>query len=113
RHGRELFNKTCAKCHTLFGEGGKIGPDITGANRGSLDYLLENMVDPSAVVGKDYQLTTIVTTQGRVLNGLVKDQNDDAVSLQTVDEVVVIPTSDIDERKESPLSLMPEGQLDA
>jgi putative heme-binding domain-containing protein len=112
RHGRELYNKTCAKCHTLFGEGGRIGPDITGANRGSIDYLLENMVDPSAVVGKDYQMTTIVTAQGRVINGLLKDENSDAVSLQTVDEVVVVPAGDIDERKLSPLSLMPDGQLD-
>jgi hypothetical protein len=58
-------------------------------------------------------MTTIVTVQGRVVSGLVKEENDDAVSLQTVDEVVVVPASDIDERKESPLSLMPDGQLDS
>ena len=45
-HGRALFAKTCQQCHTLFGAGGKVGPDITGANRASLDYLLENILDP-------------------------------------------------------------------
>ena len=64
-HGRELYAKNCGKCHKLFGEGGAIGPDITGSNRVNLDYILQNMVDPSALVGKDYQTTTIVTTDGR------------------------------------------------
>ena len=52
--GRALFAKTCAKCHTLFGVGGKVGPDITGSNRANLDYLLENILDPSAVIPKEY-----------------------------------------------------------
>ena len=110
-HGRELFNKTCAKCHKLFGEGGEIGPDITGSNRAKLDYLLENLLDPSSVVGRDYQMTTIFTVQGRSLSGLIKEENDSAVVLQTQNEVVVIDKDDIDERRLSPLSMMPEGQL--
>ena len=47
--GAKLFKKQCASCHQLFGEGGKIGPDITGAQRMNLDYMLENIIDPSAV----------------------------------------------------------------
>ncbi|MCA9054964.1 MAG: c-type cytochrome, partial [Planctomycetaceae bacterium] len=110
-HGRELYNKNCGKCHKLFGEGGAIGPDITGSNRANLDYILQNIVDPSALVGKDYQTTTVVTTDGRVINGLIKEENDTAVTLQTANEVVVVDKQDIDERKLSQLSLMPEGQL--
>ena len=49
-NGRRLYAKTCQSCHTLFGEGQKIGPDITGSNRANLDYILENLLDPSAVV---------------------------------------------------------------
>ena len=45
-NGRGLFVKACATCHTLFGQGGKIGPDLTGAQRSNLEYLLENVVDP-------------------------------------------------------------------
>ena len=57
--GRRLFAKTCMQCHTLYGVGGKVGPDITGSNRGNLDYLLENILDPSAVIPNDYKATLI------------------------------------------------------
>ncbi|HVX60875.1 MAG TPA: PVC-type heme-binding CxxCH protein, partial [Pirellulales bacterium] len=53
--GRALFAKTCQQCHVLFNVGGKVGPELTGSNRANLDYLLQNVIDPSAVIGKDYQ----------------------------------------------------------
>lgn len=110
-NGRRLFAKTCGSCHILFGEGGKVGPDITGSNRANLDYLLENILDPSAIVGKDYQMTVIETKDGRVLSGLVQQESDSAVTLRTINDSIVVAKSDIEERKLSELSLMPEGQL--
>ena len=110
-HGRQMFNKMCGKCHRLFGEGGKVGPEITGANRGNLNYLLQNVIDPNAVVGRDYQSTVIVTADGRVVTGLLRDENDTAVVLQTVEQEVVIPKADIEVRKRQETSIMPEDQL--
>ncbi|QDU41015.1 FG-GAP repeat protein [Maioricimonas rarisocia] len=111
RHGRAVFEKTCAKCHRLFGSGEKIGPDITGSNRANLDYLLENLLDPSAVVGRDYQVTVVQTSDGRVVSGLMLEENDSAIVLQTVNERVVVPKDDIEDRVQQATSLMPEGQL--
>jgi putative heme-binding domain-containing protein len=110
-HGRFLFNKTCASCHTLFGEGGKVGPDITGSNRANLDYILSNVVDPSAVLAKDYRMSTIVLEDGRVVNGLVQKETDSALTVRTINDTVVIAKADIDIRKVSELSMMPENQL--
>jgi putative membrane-bound dehydrogenase-like protein len=110
-HGRELFNKTCGTCHLLFGSGKTIGPDLTGSNRANLDYLLENLLDPSAVVGKDYQITLVVTEEGRQISGIVKQETDTAVTLQTPTDVVTIPKAAIESRELGKLSLMPEGQL--
>lgn len=110
--GRVIFNKTCASCHTLFGEGGQVGPDITGSNRANLDYILENAVDPSAVVSKDYMMSTIYTDDGRAITGLVMKETDSAITVRTVNDTVVIAKSEIEVRKLSELSLMPEGQLD-
>ena len=70
RKGRVLFARTCMQCHTLFDAGGKVGPELTGANRQDLDYLLSNILDPSAVMGKDYQATTIRTKSDRIVTGL-------------------------------------------
>lgn len=110
-NGRRLFVKTCSSCHVLFGEGGKVGPDITGSNRANIDYILENILDPSALVGKDYQTTIVVTNDGRVITGLRQKETESAVTLRTINDTVVVAKADIDEMKLSPQSLMPEGQL--
>lgn len=110
-HGRQVFAKTCGSCHVLFNTGKQIGPDLTGSNRANLDYVLENVLDPSAVIGKDYQTTLVITSDGRTITGIVRQETPTAVTLQTPTDVVTIAKSDIDERKLSQLSLMPDGQL--
>jgi putative membrane-bound dehydrogenase-like protein len=112
-HGRALFTKNCANCHVLFGEGTKVGPDITGSNRANLDYILENVVDPSAVLGKDYRMTVLVCADGRIVSGLIQKETDSAVTIRTINDTIVVPNADIDERKLSEQSLMPERLLDS
>ncbi|HVX13962.1 MAG TPA: PVC-type heme-binding CxxCH protein [Pirellulales bacterium] len=111
-HGRALFVRTCAACHKLFGEGGQIGPELTGAQRTNLDYLLENLVDPSALVGRDYQMSVIETADGRIINGIIAGEDAAVVTVQTQNDRLLIPKSDIETREQSKLSLMPEGLLD-
>ncbi len=111
-HGRQLFVKTCANCHTLFGEGGKVGPDITGSERANLDYILSNIVDPSAVLGKDYRMSVLAIADGRVVSGLIQKETDSALTIRTLNDTVVIPLADIEDRKLSELSMMPEKLLD-
>jgi putative heme-binding domain-containing protein len=112
-NGRRVFAKTCQNCHRLFGTGGEIGPDLTGSNRGNLDYILENMLDPSAVVGRDYQVTVLALADGRVVQGMLKKETDSALTLQTLNDVVVVPKAEIEERTLSNTSMMPERQLDS
>ncbi len=110
--GRMIFQKNCANCHTLFGTGGKIGPDLTGAQRTNLDYLLENLVDPSAAVAKDYQMEKIATTDGRIITGLVLEESPKAITIQTINEKLVLPVDEIEQRVTSQVSMMPDGLLE-
>jgi putative heme-binding domain-containing protein len=110
--GRALFAKNCANCHKLFDAGGAIGPEITGAQRTNLDYLLENLIDPSAAISRDFQMQIIQTTSGRVITGLAVAENENAVTIQTVNEKVVVPRGEIDERATSTVSMMPDRMLD-
>jgi putative heme-binding domain-containing protein len=112
-NGRRVFSKTCQKCHRLFGAGGDIGPDITGSNRANLDYILSNILDPSAVMGRDYRMTVVVLDDGRVVSGMLKQETDSALTVQTINDRIVIPKKQIEERSLSNVSMMPERQLDA
>jgi len=109
--GRAVYAKTCAQCHKLFGTGGNVGPELTGSNRADLDYLLGNVLDPSALIAKDYRATTLATVDGRVVTGIVRQADDRAVTIQTEKETLVIPRDEIDEMAESPKSMMPDDLL--
>jgi len=111
--GRQLFNRTCAACHKLHGNGGNIGPDITGANRTNLDYLLGNILTPSAVIQDAYRMHIVTTNDGRVWSGIPASENERQLRLRVANrnDPVVINKSDIESREIAPVSMMPEGLL--
>jgi putative membrane-bound dehydrogenase-like protein len=109
--GRALFTKNCATCHTLFGVGRQVGPDLTGAQRTDLDYVLVNVMDPSALVGHAYRVTVVALQDGRIISGIVKAEDDNTVTLETATDRVVVAKPDIEERQQQPVSMMPEGLL--
>jgi putative membrane-bound dehydrogenase-like protein len=111
--GRDVFARTCMSCHVLFGNGGTLGPDLTGSNRADLDYLLRNVLEPNAEVGADYRSTLVRSLDGRLLTGIEVRRTSSAVVLRTRDEELAIPLDEIEEIELSPLSTMPEGLVDA
>ncbi|QDT07887.1 Cytochrome c [Rubripirellula lacrimiformis] len=110
--GRALFAKTCQTCHKLYGEGAKVGPDLTGANRANMDYLLSNIVDPSAVVDKDFRMSILLLDDDRIVNGLVAAETDRTLTLQTATESLTIAKESITSRKITEKSPMPDGLLE-
>lgn len=111
--GRLVFSGVCAACHKLYGEGAAIGPELTGSDRHNLDYLLSNIIDPNAVVPADYRMSVVKLKDGRVLAGVIPEQTDKVVTVQTPAERVTVPRSDIAEFQQLSQSLMPEGLLPA
>jgi len=112
KNGRALFDKHCASCHKLFGEGQSVGPELTGAQRMNLDYLLENTVTPNAIVPQDFRATTFVMNNGRVITGMITMQQGGSLTIQTATEKLVINKADIESQQQTEKSLMPEGLLD-
>ena len=111
--GRVMFQKTCAACHQLYGEGGLVGPDLTGSNRANLDYILLNSVDPSYDVPDAYKMVQLLTVEGRVINGVLAEEDAVRLVLKTAEQPrVVVAKADIESRRVSPKSMMPDGQLD-
>ena len=111
-NGRLIFSKSCQNCHKLYGEGGTIGPDITGSNRADLDYLLSNLIDPSAEVAKDYRMSIVETQNGRKISGIVVERTPARLIIQTATERIILAVEDVDTVRDSDISIMPDGQLD-
>ncbi len=108
--GQEVFRRLCAQCHRIYGQGHDVGPDLTRNGRGSFDQLLSNVLDPNLVVGEAYQSHIVVTTDGRILTGLLVEQSPKHVALKLQGgKLETVPRSEIEQYQVSPLSLMPEG----
>ena len=107
--GRSVFQRTCAQCHKLYGEGGEIGPDITGSNRNNLDYLITNILDPNAEIPNDYRTTILRTKDNRVLVGVIHRSGGQSVTIATPAEVVTVAKRDVAAIDPQNFSMMPEG----
>ena len=110
--GREVWSRQCAVCHRLHGEGGMIGPDLTGAGRHDLDYLLANIVTPSATVSPDYRMKQAVLVDGRVLAGIVARRTPETLLLRTPTGEETVALEEVETLVDGGVSLMPEGILD-
>jgi putative heme-binding domain-containing protein len=111
--GRVLFATICGQCHKLYGEGNSLGPDLTGSGRHDLNYLIENIVDPNAVVDAAFYLNLVTLKDGRVLSGVIGAQSDRTLTLRSTGQENVIDKEEIQSRQTLPVSLMPEGLLQA
>lgn len=110
KRGKELFRGMCATCHTMFGTGGNIGPQLTGSYSDT-EYLLHNILDPNAEIGKDFQQVFIETKDGSLRAGIVSGEDSTSVTLKTLAGPTTIPLNEIRSRRISPDSLMPTGLL--
>ncbi len=110
--GKAIYQRTCAACHMMHGEGGNIGPDLTGSNRTNTAYLLSNILDPNADIQEDYKTVVITTNDGRTYSGNVISENERSVRLRVVgQDPISISTSKIQNREVTSKSMMPDGLL--
>jgi putative heme-binding domain-containing protein len=114
QNGRAVFLRTCGACHKMFGEGGTLGPELTGSNRTNLNYLLLNVLEPNAEVSDAYKMVVVTTRDGRTYAGNVITETARQISLRLVGrDHVVINKSDVQSREATAVSMMPPGLFDA
>lgn len=109
--GRALYDRACASCHRLFGNGEQVGPDLTGSQRRSLEYLLSNIVDPDAVVGVDFRATKVLTVDGRLLVGLVTQRTRRTLTIASATRTETIGLDEVEDEFPTENSPMPSGLL--
>jgi putative heme-binding domain-containing protein len=111
--GRLMFTAACGACHKMYGQGGAIGPELTGSDRRNLKYLLENILDPNAVVPADFRVSIFHLKDGRTISGVIPEQTERTLTIQTPAERLTIERTQIVKQEQMSQSLMPEGLLAA
>src|SRR5690606_20817167 len=110
KKGKVLFQNTCGTCHKMYGEGNVMGPDLTGSNRTDKEYILMNVLEPSAEIQDDYKMVVITTRDGRIYSGNVISESQRQLTLRVVgQDPVIINKSTIQSREVTPVSMMPTG----
>ncbi len=107
--GEKVFQRICAQCHKIHGHGNDVGPEITLNGRSSFEQLLSNVFDPNLVIGASYRAVVVVTKEGRVLTGLLAEDNSRRIVLKLQGgKIETVPRDEIDTVRISNISLMPE-----
>jgi putative membrane-bound dehydrogenase-like protein len=110
--GKALFATRCGTCHTLFGEGGKVGPELTGYDRRNLNDMVVNVVDPSAYIREEFANFRVKTKGGESYIGLITERAADRLGLvDAAGQRIAIAKADVDDERPLTVSLMPEGLL--
>ena len=109
-HGRLVYDQVCGACHKMYDAGGDVGPDLTGSNRTSLDYILSNVISPQEEIQEDYRMVIVTMRDGRTHIGSIASQSEHTLTLRRVAQPpVALLFSDIQSTEVSNMSLMPEG----
>ena len=109
-HGKAVFKEHCGKCHMHSGDGGKVGPELTGMAVHPAEELLIHILDPNRSVEGNYRAYTVATDTGHVVNGLLAGESKTAIELVDAEgKRHVIQRDEIDEFVASTNSLMPVG----
>ncbi len=108
--GRLVFTRVCAKCHRLDGAGHQVGPDLSDVSNRPRDALLHDVLDPNRKVEPRFQEYSVVTTDGRLFNGLLASETEEQIVLARPEgREETVPRADVELLKATGRSLMPEG----
>jgi quinoprotein glucose dehydrogenase len=111
--GKKIFRDNaavyCVRCHKVKGDGGEVGPELTGiGTRHPRSYLLESIVAPNQAIAQGFESVILAKTDGTIVTGVLKSEDDKTVKLMTAEaKLIEVPKADIEDRKRGN-SAMPE-----
>jgi putative heme-binding domain-containing protein len=108
-----IYQRSCGSCHRLFGEGGDIGPELTGYDRDNVNYLTLNIVDPNADIREGYVNYRIEKTDGQIIIGTIKDRSGGNVTIKPLGgNEMTLSATEVKNMEAQKTSIMPERILE-
>jgi hypothetical protein len=107
--GKEVYAQNCAVCHAIEGEGGKVGPDLTGIGARPRADLIGEIIDPNRSVEGTYRQWTVETTTEILYGRLMSESNTSIEVIDAAGKTYTIPRRDVTALVASEMSVMPEG----
>jgi putative membrane-bound dehydrogenase-like protein len=109
-NGQAVFKKVCSTCHRIGDEGHVVGPDLTSVANKSPEDLLIALLDPNREAQPSFASYTVLTTDGRVVTGLIAAESAESVTLRQAEaKEETIRREDIEVMNANGVSLMPAG----
>ncbi|MEO6810516.1 MAG: c-type cytochrome, partial [Isosphaeraceae bacterium] len=111
--GAKVFEKHCAACHQLGGQGARIGPQLDGVGVRGPDRLMEDVLDPNRNIDQAFRMTTLALKDGEVASGLLlREEGEVLILADAQGKEVRVPTANVEDRSLSQLSPMPASLAD-
>ena len=113
--GKALFSDlkgvACLKCHAVAGQGGTVGPELGGVGiKYPREELIASVLYPSQRISSGYEPVVLATADGRTLTGIIKSESPEAIEIEDAEaKRIKVAKDDLDARKASDVSLMPNG----
>ncbi len=111
--GAQVFSMNCAVCHQIGGQGNVVGPQLDGIGNRGLERLSEDLLDPNRNVDRAFRTHILVLKDGDVVTGLPRREEGEILVLADgAGKEIPVPKKDIQSRRESDTSLMPDNMGD-
>jgi len=114
KKGQQVFALACAACHRYKGKGGNIGPNLDAYQLNNPGFLIPAVVDPSLGIREEYAGFNVTTKDNQLLTGFIAQNAPQFIVLRDLAQnSITLPRNEINNLQAMPVSLMPEGLLDA
>lgn len=113
--GAIVYEDNCYDCHMLNGDGGEIGPDLTGISAKGLKFISEAILQPAKSLTKGFETYVAVDKEGRQTVGLKTRDDAEEIDLTKANgDVVTLAKDDIKQiRIDDTKSVMPDDLSEA
>jgi putative heme-binding domain-containing protein len=109
-NGQKLYAEHCSVCHAPKPGQPALGPTVENLAHWTNEQWVTAVLDPNQTIEPKFQQSLVMTVDGQITAGIVVEKSSQSLKLATTDgRIQELALEDVEEIKQLPISLMPEG----